>query len=436
MTDRPTDQPAPAPDAAGAPADTNASQKPDPYADRVRMDWEGWVVIGRKPDPHADRVQTTHKLPSDTCAALRELVGRIAKVRALVVGDGIQDCYHEIELQRENPEAPGSFVYNFVRSAQSPGGAAAVAAMVQSLQGLDSPQLIQAIGAHRPLKTRFGRGYLPGPTKPDRPEPPQCVMRQDRPLRVIDRVTNTYGTLSKLDRSGIMGTGWVPKNGDSLRPPDVIILSDYAQGVIEQPVLDHLRNYLFSQLARAVSSGRDPATALPMVIIDPRRAELIDQALVDQYRRLADFDDSESRIGQGGAWLWMTPNRPESEKLLGLDPGNWGHLPTMLCTDGANPVRAVVDWQPGLLEVLPIRQFRPIDPCGCGDQFAATFGLALAAIRSWPRSQSPVSSSPLGWLPLAIQLAQLAAGLQTQRIGATPIRAAELLDEIDRVEED
>jgi sugar/nucleoside kinase (ribokinase family) len=108
----------------------------------------------------------------------------------------------------------------------------------------------------------------------------------------------------------------------------------------------------------------------------------------------------------------------------------------MLCTDGANPVRAVVDWQPGLLEFLPIRQFRPIDPCGCGDQFAATFGLALAAIRSWPRSQSPVSSSPLGWLPLAIQLAQLAAGLQTQRIGATPIRAAELLDEIDRVEED
>jgi hypothetical protein len=407
VTDRPTDQP--------ALANTNASQKPD---------------------PHADRVQATHKLPADTCDALRLLFCQILKIRALVVGDGIQDCYHEIELQRENPEAPGSFVYNFVRSAQSPGGAAAVAAMVQSLQAPYSPQLIQAIGAHWPLKTRFGRGYLPGRKKPDRLEPPQCVMRQDRPLREIDRVTNTYGTLSKLDRSGITGAGWIPRAGDDPRPPDVIIISDYAQGVVERPLMDHLCDYLRSQLDRALADGRDPATALPVVVIDPRRAELINQVLIDKYRWLADFDDSESRIGMGGAWLWMTPNQPEAEKLLGLNPGKWGHLPTMLCTDGANPVRAMVGWKPGPLEFPPIRQFRPIDPCGCGDQFAATFGLALAAIRSWPPSESPVSSSPLGGLPLAIQFAQLVAGLQTQRIGATPIRAVELMDEINRVEED
>ncbi len=411
MTDRPTDQP--------APANTNSN---------------------RKPDPHADRVQATHKLPADTCAALRELVSKIAKVRALVVGDGIQDCYHEIELQRENPEAPGSFVYNFVRSAQSPGGAAAVVAMVQSLQGLDAPQVIQAIGAHRPLKTRFGRGYLPGPTKPDRPESPQCVMRQDRPLREIEKTTNTWGTLSKLDRSGIIGTGWVPKNADELKPPDVIILSDYAQGVIEQPVLDHLRDYLRSQLAQALADGRDPAIALPIVVIDPRRAELIDQALVDQYRRLADFDDSEARFGMGGPWLWMAPNRPEAEKLLGLNPGSWGqrgswgHLPTIICTDGANPVRTLVDWQNDTM-FLPIRQFLPIDPCGCGDQFVATFGLALAAIRQSRSACGATCLLPRRSVRLAIQLAQLAAGLQTQHIGATPIRAAELLDEINRVEE-
>jgi hypothetical protein len=406
VTDRPTDQP--------ARANTNANQKPD---------------------PHADRVQATRKLPADTCGALRLLFCQILKVRALVVGDGIRDCYHEIAIDRENPEAPGSHVYNFVRSTTRPGGASAVAAMVGAIQGPHSPRLIEAIGTHRPLKTRFGTGYLPVAGQIYRREPPQCVMRQDRPLFLTEKLANTGGALQKLTAKGITDTGWAPKLRDDQRPPDVIILSDYAQGVIEQPVLDRLRNYLFSQLARAVSSGRDPATSLPVVVIDPRRAELIDQALVDQYRRLADFDDSESQIGMGGAWLWMTPNRPEAEKLLGLKPGNWGHLPIMLCTDGANPVRAIVDWEPGPLKFLPIRQFRPIDPCGCGDQFAATFGLALAAIRSWPRTESPVWSSPLDWLSLAIQFAQLVAGLQTQRIGATPIQAVELTDEINRVEE-
>jgi len=441
VTDRPTDRPAPDADAAKAPADTNASQKPDPHADRARMDWEGWVVIGRKPDPHADRVQATYKLPADTCAALRELVGRIAKVRALVVGDGIGDCYHEIAIDRENPEAPGSHVYNFVRSTTRPGGASAVAAMVGAIQGPDSPRLIEAIGTHRPLKTRFGTGYLPVAGQVYRREPPQCVMRQDRPLFLTEKLANTGGALHKLTEKGITGTGWAPKLGDDPRPPDVIILSDYAQGVVEQPVLDHLRDYLRSQLAQALADGRDPAIALPIVIIDPRRAELIDQALVDQYRRLADFDDSESRTGMGGPWLWMTPNRSETQKLLELNPGSWGqrgswgHLPTMLCTDGENPVRTIVDWETDTM-FLPIRQFRPIDPCGCGDQFAATFGLALAAIRQSRSKCGATCLLPRRSVKLAIQLAQLAAGLQTQRIGATPIRAAELLDEIDRVEED
>jgi sugar/nucleoside kinase (ribokinase family) len=140
----------------------------------------------------------------------------------------------------------------------------------------------------------------------------------------------------------------------------------------------------------------------------------------------------------------MTPNQSEGTKLTEVGLGEWGTLPEVILTNGKHRTVATRNWKDygenpyycdDLLLCDPVRQFDPIDPCGCGDQFAATFGLALAAIRQSRSTCGATCLLPRRSVGLAIQLAQLAAGLQTQRIGASPIRAAELLDEIGQVEE-
>jgi D-beta-D-heptose 7-phosphate kinase/D-beta-D-heptose 1-phosphate adenosyltransferase len=323
-----------------------------------------------------------HHVPQDT--QLAAVIRAFASAKVLVLGDVILDRYVSGQANRLSPEAPIP-VLRPRRSHATLGGAANVALNVVTLGGqawlcgvvgddaaaaetrklLDGQPRIHAMLATAPgrpttAKTRFMVG-------------PHQLMRLDEETTApVDDATAAL-LLERFDAA--------------LAEADVVVLSDYAKGVLCDAVLAEA-------LARAKAAGR-------LVIADPKRADLA------AYR---------------GADL-LTPNELEARVATGIDAADdagaerAGRI-ALSATDGQAVL--VTRSERGLTLVcrdrptlhVPTRARAVADVSGAGDTLVAALSIALSAGAD---------------LAEAAALANVAAGVSVSKQGTATVTAAEVL---------
>jgi len=299
----------------------------------------------------------------------------------LVVGDVILDRYVTGDTTRVSPEAPVPVV-RVSRTEERPGGAANVAVNVCSLgvntsllgitgddEAADSlARRLQDLG----VDGRFSRqAGFPTTTK----------------LRVLSQ----HQQLLRLDYERgpgpVPGADLLPLFRNTLRGDDVVVLSDYAKGSLQD--IEQFVSLALQQGAR--------------VLIDPKGNDFT------RYR---------------GASL-LTPNLREFEAVVGACAGESDLVEKgrMLCREQDIRALLVTRGEHGMILIhgeqllsLPSHTHEVFDVTGAGDTVIAVVAAALAS----------------GYdLPDAVAYANLAAGLVVQKLGTAAVTTAELNRALD-----
>ncbi len=317
-------------------------------------------------------------------AELAAIVRAMPSVRVLVLGDVILDRYVNGKASRLSPEAPIPVLRPHSTSAAL-GGAANVALNVATLGGgatlcgvigddapgaalaallRDQPgihaDLVTAAGRQTTAKTRFMVG-------------PHQLMRLDEE------------TTASLDPSAASAV--LDRFRAALAEADVVVLSDYAKGVLCDAVLG-------PALALAAAAGKP-------VIADPKRADFA------AYR---------------GADV-LTPNELEARAATGIDAADDAGAEqaaqrALAATQGRAVLVSRSERGLTLLEAerpalhVPTRAREVADVSGAGDTLIAALAAALATGAG---------------LAAAATLANIAAGLSVAKQGTATVSAEELL---------
>jgi D-beta-D-heptose 7-phosphate kinase/D-beta-D-heptose 1-phosphate adenosyltransferase len=315
---------------------------------------------------------------------LAATVGRFAERRAWVVGDLMLDEYLRGRVERISPEAPVPVVTVTGRE-RRPGGAANVAHQLARLGA--RVRLAGVVGedeAGRELLAQCGAAGVDAATVATLPG--RCTTQKLRVLghgqQVVRLDWEEPAPPPGLARTLLQGL-------DALPPPDVLIVSDYAKGVVSPELVLPL-------VARMRALG-------VRVLVDPKSADFT------RYR---------------GASV-VTPNLRELEAAAGrtLDP----KAPAAIAEAARQLVRAaeleamvVTLGEHGMLVVpregaeIPIAGMRRqvFDVTGAGDTAIAVLALGLAAGAA---------------LPDAATIANAAAGCTVSEVGAVAVERDEIL---------
>jgi len=326
--------------------------------------------------------------------SLISLLTRPDPPRILVVGDVMLDRYLFGDVERISPEAPIP-VLRVGKQEHRLGGAGSVAAMLAAMEaqvvmvtaagddpegqivrellaqiGIQTSSFLTATGRSTTVKERMlGRTHS---------KHPQQMIR-------VDREQN-----GPID--GELARRLIASIRHALDRVDLVLVSDYDKGVCAGRFIPQV-----VELARAAG--------VP-VIADPVRG--------------ADF-------ARYGGCDGVTPNRSEASQALGmtiatpedglaaarkmLDFGVRAAVVT-LDRDGI----ALADGQ-GNARLFPVRPRQVYDITGAGDMVLSALGYGRALGADWPT---------------AVELANLAGGLQVERLGVVPISRGELLAELSR----
>ena len=282
---------------------------------------------------------------------LPALLERIAGRKVLVVGDIILDEYLDGEAARISPEAPVP-VLRFTGQHGVLGGAANTAANVASLGG--HATLIGVVGndaagdAVGRLCAAAGIRFEPLADGRETTRKVRVVSRQQQLLRI------DYETTAELD-AGSRGR-MLDALGAEMATADIVVVSDYAKGMLSQPVFEEIR-------VRAVAARRQ-------VVVDPRPRHAAFYTgcdyLTPNWKEAlalvgeADADPTPDAIRQVGGRL---RDRFLSGVLLTLGARGMVFFPR----DGSASIEAAAEAR----EVF--------DVSGAGDTVVAAFALALAS---------------------------------------------------------
>ncbi len=312
-----------------------------------------------------------------------QLVHSFQGRRVLILGDLMLDRYWWGRVDRISPEAPVPVIHK-QRSTLAPGGAANTACNIAALGG--EPLLLGLLGADLAgqefrtalLDRRLGVDHL--------------LIDKDRATTVKTRIIAHNQHVVRVDEENTQPLApslvrQVMDRVHTLLPScDVVILSDYAKGFLVPELLQEV-------MRSAHRSGR-------RVIVDPKGSD---------YSRY------------NGAYA-ITPNR--SEALIAA-----GFLPTHMDRAASAAARlldtlrveAIVLTEGDQGMTLFDRSANPrhvpalartvYDVTGAGDTVIATLSLAVAAGAN---------------LWMAVQLANVAAGLAVEQIGTTAVSSASL----------
>jgi D-beta-D-heptose 7-phosphate kinase/D-beta-D-heptose 1-phosphate adenosyltransferase len=312
--------------------------------------------------------------------------------RILVVGDVILDRYLWGNVERISPEAPIPLLRVDQRETRL-GGAGSVASMLAALgvevrlcaaigddaDGVTVKALLREIGIDdsllivvndRPTTVKerlLGRAQSRHPQQMIRVD-----YEDDRPLGERDA-----RRVAELATAG-------------MRDADLVLISDYNKGICGD--------------ASLCSILKEPNRAACRVIVDPVRG--------GDYRRYA------------GSYC-ITPNRIEAALATNLaieTPQDGLAAARQLVDLGIENVVVTLDrdgmaWasREGEEGIFPVRPRQVYDITGAGDMVLSVIGFSIAGGLPFPQ---------------AIELANLAGGLEVERLGTAPISRDELLEEI------
>ena len=316
--------------------------------------------------------------------AYNALIDAFQQARVLVLGDIMLDRYIWGDVTRISPEAPVPVVAK-VKETRAAGGAANVALNVVSLGG--QAELIGVLGGDASgaeLREILQQSGL---------STDGLVCEAGRRSTVKTRIIAHSQHLVRLDEESTGNTlpetesALLERVGARLPHCDVVVLSDYAKGVLTNTLVQAV-----IQLSRAASKP---------VVVDPKGVH---------YDRYA------------GANV-VTPNRSEAAKALGLDgPGSNSTSSLGVRLLAALPVEALLITEGEAGMTLFERDNEPVhvssiarhvyDVSGAGDTVIAVCTLALAAGADYYE---------------AAELANYAAGVVVGKMGTATCTPDELL---------
>lgn len=332
-------------------------------------------------------------------ASLISIVENLGAPRVLVVGDVILDRYVWGDAERISQEAP-VILLRANRREERLGGAASVATMLTALGA--QVTLAGVLGSDdaavrcRELFAEHGIAHdlvVEDPTRPStlkeryigraQQKHPQQMMRVDYEVRDLIG-PELVETLARA----------VEKRIDQF---DVVLISDYDKGVCTPELLRRI--IAVGPEAGAAGGGKK-------VLVDPIRG-----------------GDYRARYrGCSG----MTPNRLEAGLAAGMTIAS-----VDLAFAAAEKLRAELDMEVGMVTIdtdgmvlvdragvrrhFPVRPRQVYDITGAGDMVLAVLGMVLAAGHDYPD---------------AIALAQIAAGLEVERIGVATVRRDEIIHDL------
>ena len=318
--------------------------------------------------------------------AMQELLGKIARLRILVVGDLMLDHYLWGDATRISPEAPVPVV-KADRDTYTAGGAANVASNLRAL-GV-AVDLVGAVGADAGAeKLRAilgGRGVLLDDILPD---PARSTIQKTR-------VMCRNQQLCRIDREDAPPAYALPADYVAKTLPariaaaDAVIISDYAKGVVTSDVIRAIRRLAGPD--KLVALDPKPRTSLEfydMGLITPNRSEALQLAQIQGVGPSDPFPAAE---------VCRILHERYATRLLVVTLGADGML---LSADGV-PLRQI-----------PTAARAVFDVSGAGDTVAAVLTAALAA-----------GADP----EKAAQLANQAAGVVVEKIGTATATPSEIL---------
>jgi D-beta-D-heptose 7-phosphate kinase / D-beta-D-heptose 1-phosphate adenosyltransferase len=325
-------------------------------------------------------------------SSLADLLRQSRRPKVLVVGDVMLDSYLWGDADRISYEAPVPVLRAQQREMRL-GGAGSVLMILTALEVDAIP--VWVIGDDREGRSICGLVERLGVSVAD------VVTVAGRPTthkeRILGRTQSRHPQqLLRVDRECLE-----PVDGDAesellrraerqLRQADLVLISDYSKGVCTPGLVQRL-------------------------IAEARRLDV--PVLVDPGREV------DYRIYAGASC--MTPNRWEAARASGrtiLTPDDGLAAARSLLGLGVDSVAVTLDrdgiaWAQsgGAGQVFPVRARQVYDITGAGDAVLAALGFAIAMGADWPA---------------AIQLANLAGGVEVERLGVAAISRRDLLGEL------
>jgi D-beta-D-heptose 7-phosphate kinase/D-beta-D-heptose 1-phosphate adenosyltransferase len=326
---------------------------------------------------------TTADAVSVSLERLRELLGRFAAARVLVVGDCMLDEYLWGRVERISPEAPVPVV-ELNRTTYAAGGASNVAANVVSMSA--GASIVAVVGSDA-MGDRLRAVLAEGGVRAD-----GLVVDASRPTTMKTRIIARSQQLLRVDREErrpvdrALEDRLVESAVRQLDSADAVVFSDYSKGVLTERVVTEI-------LAAARSTGK-------AALANPKPGS------ISHYRGLS----------------LVTLNQLEAEAVTGMDLSQLAHADaagdrlTALCDSeaaiitlgGRGLVLAQRGSRPQHLPVVPLEVY---DPCGCGDSAIAAACLARVAGADWVE---------------AAALANLAGNAKVRKLGVVPVTRREV----------
>jgi len=329
---------------------------------------------------------------ADTWNDLSDLINTLGSPTVLVVGDLILDRYTFGNADRISPEAPVPVLRVNGREDRL-GGAASVASMLHTLKANTILAGIvgddeTAIAIRRHL-ARIGIQHDAVITSPGR-----LSTLKERIVGLAD--SRHPQQLIRIDTEDVHALGCelekelVSRIERCLANADIVLISDYSKGVCTP------------KLMRSLIDGT--ARLNRKVLVDPGR-----MSQVSVYRGCS----------------CLTPNRAELGKLTGFDISTTEQMLTAAehLRESAEAEAVVVTLdkegmalvhRDGRRKIIPTRARQVYDVTGAGDMVISVLGLCLAKGHDYNT---------------AIELANLAAGLEVERFGASNITFEDLTKE-------
>ena len=325
---------------------------------------------------------------SDTDAGI---LAHFSGCTVLVLGDVMLDRYVQGEVRRISPEAPIPVLRAQQRRAVL-GGAANVARNVTSLGaravivgvvGEDAAAVEMADLLHRGARVTA-----------------RLVTDPERPTTVKTRFMSGSHQILRLDEevadpiSPTVESALLDAFRAALAEADVVVLSDYAKGVLT----DHV---LAAAIAMAREAGRP-------VIADPKRGHFA------AYHGVTLLTPNEAEVTRAtGILATDDVSVDEAGKRALAQAG----APAVLITRSEKGMTLVRETDPPLH--LPTRAQSVADVSGAGDTVVAALAIMLACDAS---------------LPLAASMANVAAGISVGKAGTATVAHAELAEALHRRE--